>query len=88
MHVFFPYKAMDCFVWMRKNNWINAHSCFCCCFADNISTHSCHNHMTLAELVLQLRPNETIFIEISHSWIDLLETKPYGALLYVILTIG
>lgn len=43
--------------------------------------------MTLAELVLQLWPNETIFVEISLSWLDLLETKPYGALLYVIFAI-
>lgn len=84
----FSWKAMDCFVWMRQNNWINAHSSFCCSFANNsISAHSCHNHMTLAELELQLRPNEAIFVAISLSWIELLETKPYGALLYVILAI-
>lgn len=53
---------------MRQSSWINALSSLCCWFANNsISTHSCHNHMTLAELVLQLWPNETIFVEISPS---------------------
>lgn len=36
---------------MRQSSWINALSSFCCWFANNsVSTHSCRNHMTLAEL--------------------------------------
>lgn len=47
---------------MRQSSWINALSSFCCLFANNsVSTHSCRNHMTLAELLLQLWPNETHF---------------------------
>lgn len=62
----FSWKAMDCLIQMRQSSWINALSSLCRWFANNsISTHSCRNHMTLAELVLQLGPNETIFVEIS-----------------------
>lgn len=85
----FSWKAMNCFVWMKQNNWINVHHSFCCCFGNNgVSTHSCHNHITLAGSVSQLRPSKAIFVEISLSWIDLTrDYEPYGALLYMALAI-
>ena len=86
---FFSWKPMNCFVWMNLNNWIDVHDSFCCCFGNSsVSTHSCHNHITLAGSVLLLRPSKAIFVEISFSRINLLENyEPYGALLYTVAAI-
>lgn len=82
IHVCFLFwKATNCFVWMKQNNWISVHDSFCCCFGNNsVSTHSCHNHITLAGSGPQLKPREAIFVEISLSWIDLLEIMNHMAL--------